>query len=68
MGAAIFLEHVREGGLRANLAFRMREGWLEAFNREELDMNSPVSRDVDSFIAAKTRLFKIEDKSLKQSR
>jgi len=68
MGAAIFLEHVREGGLRANLAFRMREGWLEEFNREELEMDAPVFRDVGSFVAAKTRLFKVEDGPLKQLR
>ena len=68
IGAAIFLEHVREGGLRANLAFRMRERWLEEFNREELEMDSPVFRDVDAFIAAKTRLSKLANKSLKQSR
>lgn len=53
--------------MRANLAFRIRERWLEEFNREELAMDAPVFRNVDASIAAKTRLFKIEDKPLKQS-
>lgn len=57
IGAAIFLEHVRDGGLRANRCFRMREGLLKEFNREDLEIDAPVFRDVDSFIAAKTELF-----------
>lgn len=61
IGAAIFLEHVRTGGMRANRAFRMREGWFEEFTREELDIDSPVFRDVDSFVAAKTQLLRLED-------
>lgn len=61
IGAAIFLEHVRDGGLRANRSFRMREGCFKEFNREELEVNSPVFKDVDAFVTARTRLFSLED-------
>lgn len=54
IGAAIFLEHVREEGLRANRSFRMREGYLKEFHRSELDMDASVFSGVDAFIAAKT--------------
>ena len=47
--------------MRANRAFRMREGWFEEFTREELEIESPVFRDVDSFVAAKTKPFSLED-------
>ena len=57
IGAAIFLEHAREGGLRANRAFRMREGLLREFDRDALELESPVFKDVKSFVAAKTRPF-----------
>lgn len=60
IGAAIFLEHVRAGGLRANRAFRLREGWFREFTREELDLDSPVYRDVDAFVTAKTQRFSPE--------
>ena len=53
IGAAIFLEHIRAGGLRANMAFRLRESWLEEFNRDELDINSPVFTSVAEFVKAK---------------
>ena len=53
IGAAIFLEHIRAGGLRANIAFRLRESWLEEFDRDELDMNSPVFTSVAEFVKAK---------------
>ena len=55
IGAAIFLEHVRPGGMRANLAFRMREGFLEEFSRDELNMDAAVFSDVEAFVAAKTK-------------
>lgn len=55
IGAAIFLEHIRLGGLRANLAFRLRESFLEEFHRDELDMEAAVFTDVEAFIAAKTK-------------
>ena len=54
IGAAIFLEHVRENGLRANRMFRMREQWCQDFSREALDMAAPVFSDEDEFIAART--------------
>ena len=53
IGAAIFLEHVRAGGCRANLAFRLRESWLKEFHRDELKMDAPVFTDVETFVAAK---------------
>lgn len=53
LGAAIFLEHVRAGGMRANLAFRLRESLLEEFHRDELDMEAAVFADVESFTKAK---------------
>ena len=53
LGAAIFLEHVRVGGLRANLAFRFREGVLKEFHRDELNMDAAVFADVTSFTRAK---------------
>ncbi|MBE9064052.1 hypothetical protein [cf. Phormidesmis sp. LEGE 11477] len=53
LGAAIFLERVRAGGLRANLALRLRESLLKEFHRDELKMDAPVFADVESFIAAK---------------
>ena len=55
IGAAIFLEHVRPGGMRANFAFRMREGFLEEFSRDELNMDAAVFNDVEAFVAAKTK-------------
>jgi hypothetical protein len=54
IGAAIFLEHVRPGGLRANLAFRLRESCLQEFHRDELAIDSPVFTDVKTFVAART--------------
>lgn len=63
IGAAIFLEHVREGGVRANLAFRMRERYLQEFTREELDVDSPVFKDVDAFIMAKTQRLTLLDRA-----
>lgn len=54
IGAAVFLEHIRPGGLRANLAFRLRESLLEEFHRDELNMGSTVFNDVEAFVAAKT--------------
>ena len=60
IGAAIFLEHVRDGGLRANRAFRMREGLFLEFDREELATDAPVYRDVVSFIEAKTQLLNLK--------
>lgn len=56
IGAAIFLEHVRAGGCRANLAFRLRESWLKEFHREELKMDAPIFTDVETFVAAKQAL------------
>lgn len=56
IGAAIFLEHVRENGLRANLTFRLREQWCQDFNRESLDMAAPVFSNEDEFIAARTAM------------
>ena len=53
LGAAIFLEHVRTGGLRANLAFRLRESVLKELHRDELDMEAAVFTDVASFAKAK---------------
>ncbi|MEL6493170.1 MAG: hypothetical protein AAFQ95_24730 [Cyanobacteria bacterium J06621_3] len=53
VGAAIFLEHVREGGLRANRTFRMREMFCHDFSREALDMNAPVFKTVEAFTAAR---------------
>ena len=50
-----------EEGMRANRAFRMREGCLKEFAREELALDSPVFRDMDSFIAAKTQRLGVED-------
>ena len=55
IGAAIFLEHVRPGGLRANLAFRLREGWLKEFHRDELEMGAAVFTEIAAFVAAKTQ-------------
>lgn len=55
IGAAIFLEHVRPGGLRANLAFRLREGWLKEFHRDELEMGAAVFTEIAAFLAAKTK-------------
>ena len=54
IGSAIFLEHIRAGGLRANIAFRLRESWLEGFDRDELNINSPVFTSVAEFVKAKT--------------
>jgi len=53
LGAAIFLEKVRTGGLRANLTFRLRESVLKEFCRDELDMDAAVFADVASFARAK---------------
>lgn len=61
IGAAIFLEHVREGGMRANRAFRMREGWFKEFAREELEIDSPVFREIDAFVVAKAQPFSLGD-------
>ena len=61
IGAAIFLEHATAGGVRANLAFRLREGWLKEFDRDALEMNAPVFRDAGSFIAAKAQLLSLEE-------
>ncbi|MGB3295244.1 MAG: hypothetical protein WBB01_19860 [Phormidesmis sp.] len=55
IGAAIFLEHIRPGGMRANFAFRLREGFLEEFHRDELDMSAAVFTDEETFVAAKTK-------------
>ena len=55
IGAAIFLEHVRPGGLRANLAFRMRESFRQEFHRDELAMDTPVFTGIASFVEAKTK-------------
>ena len=54
LGAAIFLEHVREGGLRANLSFRLREICNHEFSRDTLDMSAPVFLSEAAFIAART--------------
>ncbi len=59
LGAAIFLEHVRPGGVRANLAFRLRESVLKEFHRDELEIGAPVFTDKESFIAAKTKPFRL---------
>lgn len=53
LGAAIFLEHVRAGGLRVNLAFRLREVVLQEFHRDELNVDAAVFTDVASFTRAK---------------
>lgn len=58
IGAAIFLEHVRPGGARANLSFRLRESYLKEFHRDELEMGAPVFTDEESFIAVKTKPFR----------
>lgn len=58
IGAAIFLEHVRPNGLRANLAFRLREGCLKEFHRDELDMDAAVFNDMEAFAAAKVERFR----------
>lgn len=57
LGAAIFLEHVRPGGLRANLAFRVRESFLKEFHRDELDMDAAVFTELEAFVEAKTKPF-----------
>lgn len=61
LGAAIFLEHVRVGGLRANLAFRFRESYLKEFYRDELKLDLPVFTDTASFVAARTNLSAVAD-------
>lgn len=53
-GAAIFLEHVREGGLRANLAFRLRAVCRGDFDLDLLDMDVPIFTSEADFIAART--------------
>lgn len=57
IGAAIFLEHVRLGGVRANLAFRLREGALREFHRDEVNMGAAVFTEVVAFVAAKTKRY-----------
>ena len=54
VGGALFLEHVLEGGCRANRAFRMREGCFKEFRLAELDRTVPVFTDAASFLAART--------------
>lgn len=54
IGATIFLEHVREGGLRANRTFRLRERWRKEFKREELDTDAPVFTSEVDFVVART--------------
>ena len=53
IGAAIFLEHVRVGGCRANLSFRLRESHLKEFHRDELQMDAPIFPDIETFVVAK---------------
>lgn len=53
IGAAIFLEKVRKGGLRANLSFRLREHYKGDFVREQLDMDAPVFECEADFIRAR---------------
>ena len=55
IGAAIYLEKVRkDGGLRANVAFRMGIFFGE-FTLKDLDMNSPVFDSEEEFIKAGER-------------
>ena len=53
IGAAIFLERVRENGLRANLAFRLREQWRQDFSRDTLDMDAPIFTSEADFLTAR---------------
>lgn len=53
VGAAIFLEHTRIGGLRANLSFRLREAVYGEFSRESLALKAPVFTTEAAFIAAR---------------
>lgn len=53
IGAAIFLEHTREDGLRANRSFRIRESECGEFSRELLDMNAPVFTTEAAFVTAR---------------
>lgn len=62
IGAAIFLERTRAGGVRANLSFRLRESEYEEFSRESLDMDAPVFETEIAFIAARA-----EPERIKQS-
>ena len=54
IGAAIFLERCRPGGLRANRAFRMRESLFKEFSSDDLDMTAPVFDRAAEFVAART--------------
>ncbi len=54
IGAAVFLGHVREGGLRANRTFRLREQWCKEFEREELDTDAPMFTSKVDFVAVRT--------------
>ncbi|MEO1791922.1 MAG: hypothetical protein AAFR25_06825 [Cyanobacteria bacterium J06629_19] len=60
IGAAIFLEPVGPGGVRGNVAFRLREGCFHDFHRDELRMDSPMFSDVESLITARTKLMRSE--------
>lgn len=53
IGAAIFLERTRAGGVRANLSFRLRESERHEFRRELLDMDAPVFATEAAFVAAR---------------
>lgn len=54
IGAAIFLEQCRDGGLRANRAFRMREQLFKEFSRDHLDMSAPIFDSAAEFAATRT--------------
>lgn len=53
IGAAIFMEHVRVGGARANRMFRERELHSGDFSHDALDMSASVFTDVANFVAAR---------------
>ena len=56
IGAAVFLEQVREGGLRANLAFRLREQCEADFVRAQLETHALVFESTADFISARAVL------------
>jgi hypothetical protein len=54
IGASIFLENTRQGGLMTNLSFRLRVLLLKEFTIQQLNLDSPVFTSIESFIQAKT--------------